>query len=146
MNLGGQPVFAVADALRAKGVPAIFSTGSGDAALRDVDRGSQVLQKPFRAGDLARALSAGFDVSLIYSFEKRGVLMDAEDDRSLIARINAADYADLKARQVIFAGMIPKLDNAFAALRSGVKKVIIGRAEELPLLLTGESGTTIIHE
>jgi CheY-like chemotaxis protein len=58
VNLAGQPVFAVADALRAKGVPAIFSTGYGDAGLRDVDRGSPVLQKPFRAGDLARALHA----------------------------------------------------------------------------------------
>ena len=58
VNLGGQPVFAVADALREKGVPAIFSTGYGDAGLRDVDRGSQVLQKPFRAGDLAKALNA----------------------------------------------------------------------------------------
>ena len=56
VNLAGQPVFAVADALRAKGVPAIFSTGYGDAGLRDVDRGAPVLQKPFRAGDLARAL------------------------------------------------------------------------------------------
>jgi DNA-binding response OmpR family regulator len=58
VNLGGQPVFAVADALREKGVPAIFSTGYGDAALRDVDRGAPVLQKPFRAGDLAKALNA----------------------------------------------------------------------------------------
>jgi CheY-like chemotaxis protein len=58
VNLGGQSVFAVADTLRAKGVPAIFSTGYGDAGLRDVDRGSPVLQKPFRAGDLARALHA----------------------------------------------------------------------------------------
>ena len=56
VNLGGQPVFPVADALREKGVPAIFSTGYGDAGLRDIDRGSPVLQKPFRAGDLARAL------------------------------------------------------------------------------------------
>jgi CheY-like chemotaxis protein len=63
VNLGGQPVFAVADALREKGVPAIFSTGYGDAGLRDVDRGSQVLQKPFRAGDLARALSAALGIS-----------------------------------------------------------------------------------
>ena len=47
---------------------------------------------------------------------------------------------------MIFAGMIPKLDNAFAALRSGVGKVIIGRAEELPQLLTGQAGTTIVHE
>jgi acetylglutamate kinase len=98
------------------------------------------------AQELARALSAGFDVSLVYSFEKAGVLMDAEDERSVIGRLNAADYADLKEKKVIFAGMIPKLDNAFAALRSGVKKVIIGRAEELQFLLTGESGTTIIHE
>jgi CheY-like chemotaxis protein len=58
VNLGGQPVFAVADALREKGVPAIFSTGYGDAGLRDIDRGSPVLQKPFRAGDLAKALTA----------------------------------------------------------------------------------------
>jgi len=57
VNLAGQPVFAVADALRKKGVPAIFSTGYGDAGLRDVDRGSPVLQKPFRSGDLARALT-----------------------------------------------------------------------------------------
>lgn len=57
VNLAGQPVFAVADALRAKGVPAIFSTGYGEAGLRDVDRGAPVLQKPFRAGDLARALN-----------------------------------------------------------------------------------------
>jgi CheY-like chemotaxis protein len=57
VNLGGQAVFPVADALRAKGVPAIFSTGYGDAGLRDIDRGAPVLQKPFRAGDLARALS-----------------------------------------------------------------------------------------
>ena len=57
VNLGGQPVFAVADALREKGVPAIFCTGYGDAGLREIDRGALVLQKPFRAGDLARALN-----------------------------------------------------------------------------------------
>jgi CheY-like chemotaxis protein len=56
VNLAGESVFAVADALREKGVPAIFSTGYGDAGLREVDRGAPVLQKPFRAHDLARAL------------------------------------------------------------------------------------------
>ncbi len=98
------------------------------------------------AQELARALSTGFEVSLIYSFEKSGVLMNADDENSVIPRINATDYEDLKARKVIFAGMIPKLDNAFMALRSGVSKVIIGRAEELPLLMAGKSGTTIQHE
>jgi acetylglutamate kinase len=46
----------------------------------------------------------------------------------------------------IFAGMIPKLDNAFAALNSGVKKVIIGKAEELKELINGRSGTNIVNE
>lgn len=98
------------------------------------------------AQELARALSADFSVSLVYSFEKSGVLLDAADETTVIARITAADYEDLKSRKVIFAGMIPKLDNAFTALQSGVERVIIGRAEELPLLLAGKSGTTIQHE
>lgn len=98
------------------------------------------------AQEIARALSTTFTVSLVYSFEKSGVLMNAEDDTSVINRINPAYYRELKDRQVIFAGMIPKLDNAFIALSSGVGKVIIGRAEELPQLLAGQSGTTLIHE
>ena len=56
VNLGGQPIFPLADYLRAKGAPFAFATGYGDAGLRDVDRGSPVLQKPFREGDLARVL------------------------------------------------------------------------------------------
>jgi len=98
------------------------------------------------AQELARGLCSTFEVHLIYSFEKAGVLRDAEDESTLIARINPSDYEDLKKKNIIFAGMIPKLDNAFTALRSGVKKVIIGKAEQLPRLLTGESGTTILHE
>ena len=53
--------------------------------------------------------------------------MDADDDHSVIGKINPAYYKELKEKQVIFAGMIPKLDNAFAALNSGVSKVIIGK-------------------
>ena len=51
-----------------------------------------------------------------------------------------------ESKQKIFAGMIPKLDNAFAALNSGVKKVIIGKAEELTQLIHGKTGTVIINE
>jgi len=97
------------------------------------------------AQELARGLSSGFEVSLVYSFEKSGVLLNAEDESSVISRIHPAYYEELKASGAIFAGMIPKLDNAFAALRSGVARVIIGKAEELPSLLTGVSGTTITH-
>ncbi|MFI4973603.1 MAG: response regulator [Caulobacterales bacterium] len=63
VNLGGQPVFAVADALRERGVPAIFCTGYGGGGLREVDRGAPLLQKPFRVGDLARALGAALGVA-----------------------------------------------------------------------------------
>ncbi len=56
VNLGGQPIFPLADKLRASGRPFAFATGYGDAGLREVDRGSPVLQKPFREGDLARVL------------------------------------------------------------------------------------------
>jgi CheY-like chemotaxis protein len=63
VNLAGQPVFAVADALRARKVPMIFCTGYGDAGLRAEDRGSPVLQKPYRAKDLADSLSALLAVS-----------------------------------------------------------------------------------
>ena len=57
VNLCGQPVFPVADALRAKGVPMVFATGYGESGLREIDAGAPVLQKPFRVADLARALS-----------------------------------------------------------------------------------------
>jgi CheY-like chemotaxis protein len=56
VNRGGQPIFPLADLLRERGGPFAFATGYGDAGLRDVDRGSPVLQKPFREGDLARVL------------------------------------------------------------------------------------------
>ena len=98
------------------------------------------------AQEIAKALSGVYEVSLIYSFEKAGVLLDANDDNTVINRLNPAYYSQLKGEQKIFAGMIPKLDNAFAALNSGVNKVIIGNAEQLTELITGTSGTTILNE
>jgi CheY-like chemotaxis protein len=56
VNLGGQQIFPVADLLRDRGAPFAFATGYGDAGLREVDKGSPVLQKPFREADLARVL------------------------------------------------------------------------------------------
>lgn len=98
------------------------------------------------AQEVANALSALYNVQLIYSFEKSGVLLDANDDSTVINSIDPAYYQQLKAEQKIFAGMIPKLDNAFAALDRGVKKVIIGKAEQLTDLITGKAGTSIVHE
>ncbi|WP_152267878.1 acetylglutamate kinase [Agriterribacter humi] len=98
------------------------------------------------AQETAKALSTFYNVTLIYSFEKSGVLLDTEDDTTVIKEINPSFYQELKSQQKIFAGMIPKLDNAFAALNSGVKKVVIGKAETLELLLNGSAGTTITNE
>ena len=95
------------------------------------------------AQEIAKALSSLYETTLIYSFEKKGVLLDVGDDTSVITTINKEQYKLLKAEGKIFAGMIPKLDNAFAAIEAGVSKVIIGKAEELSLLINTISGTTI---
>ena len=98
------------------------------------------------AQELAKGLSSHYPVNLVYSFEKSGVLLDANDDNTVIPSLNPEYYKQLKTEQKIFAGMIPKLDNAFTALQYGVKKVIIGKAEALQQLITGKSGTSIVHE
>lgn len=106
------------------------------------------------AQELAKGLGGEFDVTLIYSFEKTGVLLDVNDESTVIKKLDWKYYQELKSPKSspsgtggkIFAGMIPKLDNAFTALNSGVKKVIIGKAENLSELISGESGTTILNE
>lgn len=98
------------------------------------------------AQEIAKAMGNVYEVNLIYSFEKSGVLMDADDESTVITSINPVYYKELKAKEKIFAGMIPKLDNAFAALNSGVDRVIIGKAEELEKLMLGTAGTAIKNE
>ena len=76
---------------------------------------------------------------LVFCFEKPGVLLDVNDDNSVIPSINRTKYAELRAGQLIFEGMLPKIDGAFKAIDNGVKEVIIKRADSL--LCT--AGTTI---
>jgi acetylglutamate kinase len=83
------------------------------------------------AGELAKALSASFDVELVYCFEKKGVLMDENDDESVIPALDRLSFNKYVSEGIIKAGMIPKLENAFAALDAGVKRVIITKASEL---------------
>jgi len=95
------------------------------------------------AQEIAKAMSSSFDVSLVYSFEKPGVLLNVDDENSVIRILQALYYKELKESKKIFAGMIPKLDNAFTAISQGVKKVIIGKGEELDQIIAGKAGTTI---
>ncbi|SHF69850.1 acetylglutamate kinase [Flavisolibacter ginsengisoli] len=98
------------------------------------------------AQEIAKGLAAHYDVSLIYSFEKAGVLLDANDNETVIRFLTPGYYSELKDKNLVFAGMLPKLDNAFVALDSGVTKVIIGQADQLEQLIAGNQGTTIINE
>ena len=92
------------------------------------------------AGEAAKALAMHFDVTLMYCFEKKGVLRDANDEESVIPLITKADFEKYVADGTVQGGMIPKLENAFDALQSGVKEVIITRSDEIGK----NSGTTIV--
>ena len=86
-----------------------------------------------------------YQVRLVYGFEKEGVLADVNNEDSVISSINNLTYSQLKKENIIFDGMLPKIDNAFLALNGGVQSVIIGKAEKLHELINGTAGTTITN-
>ncbi len=92
------------------------------------------------AATIAIALSVQYPVRLIYCFEKKGILEQVEDETSVIRFINPDLYTQLKAEQKLFAGILPKLDNAFEAIGKGVQQVLIGHAADL-VQNTGEKTT-----
>lgn len=89
------------------------------------------------AAETAKGLAPFFDVSLVYCFEKPGVLRDENDDESVIAEIDPALFASLKEEGIVTGGMLPKLENAFNALDAGVGEVVITRASALDDLSLG---------
>ena len=91
------------------------------------------------ASETAKALASIYDVTLIYSFEKKGVLSNPDDDDSVIPTINRADFERYKADGTISGGMLPKIENALSAIDSGVSRVII----TLATAIDGHSGTII---
>ncbi len=91
------------------------------------------------AGETAKALARHFDVTLIFCFEKKGVLRDENDDDSVIPHIDRAEFEQYVAEGVIQGGMIPKLENSFDAINAGVSQVVI----TLATAINGEGGTII---
>ena len=77
------------------------------------------------------AISLAPDVQLTFCFEKAGVLSNPDDDTSVIAKIIPETYTQLKADGIISGGMIPKIDNAFAAIEHGVQSVRITHASNI---------------
>lgn len=91
------------------------------------------------AGETAKALADAFDVTLVYCFEKKGVLSDEADDDSVIPVLTPELFRQYVDKQVIQGGMIPKLENAFSAVDAGVMQVVITSADAID----GTKGTII---
>lgn len=91
------------------------------------------------AGETAKALAENFDVTLVYCFEKKGVLRDENDEDSVIPQITQQEFKQYVADGVIQGGMIPKLENSFEAINAGVSQVVI----TLSSAISGNSGTLI---
>ena len=94
------------------------------------------------AGETAKALAKHYDVTLVFCFEKKGVLANPDDDDSVIPTITRADFQRYVADGTISGGMIPKIENAFNAIDAGVGKVVITKADAI----NGDNGTIIVEK
>ncbi|QIK59551.1 acetylglutamate kinase [Dysgonomonas sp. HDW5A] len=83
------------------------------------------------AAETAQAMSQYYDVSLVYCFEKKGVLMNEHDDDSVIPQLDKASYQKYVQEGIIQGGMLPKLENAFKSIEKGVSEVVITKASEI---------------
>ncbi len=83
------------------------------------------------ASETAKALATYFEVTLVYAFEKAGVLTNPDDETTVIRNINKENFERYKSEGIIAGGMLPKLDNAFAAIAAGVKRVAISKDSDL---------------
>ncbi|MDR0581491.1 MAG: acetylglutamate kinase [Prevotellaceae bacterium] len=93
------------------------------------------------ASVIAAALAKTYRTKLLFCFEKGGVLANPDDDHSVIPAIDTAYFQQLKEQKIISKGMLPKLDNAFAALHAGVAEVYIKHAARL---LSAKEGTALV--
>ena len=93
------------------------------------------------AGETAKALAKHYDVTLVFCFEKKGVLSNPDDDESVIPTITRADFDRYVADGTISGGMIPKIENAFNAIDAGVGRVVITKADSIGL----NFGTVIVN-
>lgn len=92
------------------------------------------------AAEVAKGMAAeGYDVTLVYCFEKAGVLANADDETSVIPLITSDSFRQLVADGTISGGMLPKIENALAATHAGVSRVLITHSTDL----TASHGTVV---
>jgi acetylglutamate kinase len=134
-DLQVEPVKLLLDA----GLTPVFSPLTHDGKGQILNTNADTI-----ASSLAIALSGSYEVRLIYCFEKKGVLRNAADDDSVINLINREIYQTLLADGVLTDGILPKLQNAFNAIESGVKEVLIGHADDVRKNTTDAVAGTLI--
>lgn len=93
------------------------------------------------AGETAKALAELFDVTLVFCFEKKGVLSNENDDDSVIPVITPELFQEYVEKGIIQGGMIPKLENSFSAIDAGVSQVVITLASAIH-----QQGGTVIKK
>jgi acetylglutamate kinase len=96
------------------------------------------------ASAISVAMTKTAEINLIYCFEKSGVLKNVDDENSVIEKMNFSDYEKYKADGIISKGMIPKLDNAFDAIKQGVRSVVICHAKDIKKIISGEKTGTML--
>jgi len=125
-------------ALLQTGVIPVFSAITHDGEGQLLNTNADTI-----ASSIAVAMSGLYKTSLVYCFEKKGVLSDVNSDESVIREISSSEFESLKANNVIAGGMLPKLENAFKAITSGVNEVYIGKSDELAYLNEEIFGTRL---
>ena len=110
-------------ALMEAGLVPIFSAISHDGNGQLLNTNADTI-----ASKIAQAMSKNYEVHLNLTFEKNGVL-DKKGD--VIEQIDEASFSLLKKDGVVIDGMIPKLFNAFDAIKNGVSGVKLTSAENL---------------
>lgn len=130
---------ALLDSLLQNGQTPVFSAITHDGKGQLLNTNADTI-----ASALAMAMAKPYAVSLVYCFEKRGVLKDVADDASLIPEIRPEDFDRLTQAGIVADGMIPKLKNAFDAISAGVTDVYVGHANELNRLQQGQFGTRMV--
>jgi len=122
------------------GITPVFAPLTHDAGGHILNTNADTI-----ASSLAVALSGTFKVRLIYCFEKKGVLEDVNNDASVIRKLDRPYYQQLKEEKKLFEGILPKIDNAFAAIDAGVSQVLIGDARDLIQNTTNDNEGTLIY-
>ncbi len=123
-----------------KGLTPVLAPLTHDAAGHLLNTNADTI-----ASVVSVALSKYFRVRLVYCFEKKGVLENVEKDESVIKRMDKKIYEQLRSENKLFAGILPKIDNAFAAINAGVDEVLIGHADDLLKNVTADIEGTLIR-